>query len=237
MSNGRDPPVSARTRSAASTGIISDAMAAEIEEQFRLPVGHPNRQNDEAVRANWRVLYQDWLNGKMNNLCRNRHQWSRANASSSMSTATALSARRFNGSILDVDGLSNVDLSTAASDMRRRIIGIINKDPEHFRAEIERRRQAHQQQQDKDKGKDTGKGPEQQQPPPPPQQRALAQLRRAGAGGAGIAGSDFHSATQIDKRMDQLLAQQEASLLEALRIECEMKALWWLKQRATQGPK
>ncbi|KAI3537317.1 hypothetical protein CSPX01_10250 [Colletotrichum filicis] len=230
MNNGRDPPLSTRTRSAASTEIISDAMAAEIEEQFRLPVGHPNRQNDEAVRANWRVLYQDWLNGKMNDLCRNRHQWSRANASSSTSTATALSARRFNGSILDVDGLSNVDLSTAASDMRRRIIGIINKDPEHFRAEIERRRQAQQQQQDKDKGK----GPKQQQPP---QQRALAQLLRAGAGGPGIAGSDFHSATQIDKRIDQLLAQQEASLLEALRIECEMKALWWLKQRATQESK
>ncbi|KAK1456125.1 hypothetical protein CMEL01_16537 [Colletotrichum melonis] len=231
MNNGRDPPLSTRTRSAASTGIISDVMAAEIEEQFRLPVGHPNRQNDEAVRANWRVLYQDWLNGKMNDLCRNRpDQWSRANASSSTSTATALSARRFNGSILDVDGLSNVDLSTAASDMRRRIIGIINKDPEHFRAEIERRRQAQQQQQDKDKGK----GPEQQQPP---QQRALAQLRRAGAGGPGIAGSDFYSATQIDKRIDQLLAQQEASLLEALRIECEMKALWWLKQRATQESK
>ncbi|KAK7436826.1 hypothetical protein CaCOL14_013166 [Colletotrichum acutatum] len=233
MSNGRDPPVSAHTRSAASTGIISDGMAAEIEEQFRLPVGHPKRQNDEAVRANWRILYQDWLNGKMNSLCRNRHQWSRANASSSTSTATALSARRFNGSILDVDGLSNIDLSTAASDMRRRIIGIINKDPEHFRAEIERRRQAQQQQQQQDK--DRGKEQEQQQQPP--QQRALAQLRRAGAGGAGIAGSDFHSATQIDNRMDQLLAQQEASLLEALRIECEMKALWWLKQRATEEPK
>ncbi|KAK1485427.1 hypothetical protein CCUS01_15304 [Colletotrichum cuscutae] len=233
MNNGRDPPLSARTRSAASTGIISDAMAAEIEEQFRLPVDHPNRQNDEAVRANWRVLYQDWLNGKMNNLCRNRHQWSRVNANSSTSTATALSARRFNGSILDVDGLSNVDLSTAASDMRRRIIGIINKDPEHFRAEIERRRQAQQQQQQQQQDKDKGKGPEQQQP----QQRALAQLRRAGAGGPGIAGSDFNSAAQIDKRMGQLLAQQEASLLEALRIECEMKALWWLKQRATQESK
>ncbi|KAK2050972.1 hypothetical protein LY76DRAFT_640337 [Colletotrichum caudatum] len=56
------------------------------------------------------------------------------------SSSVGLSSRRFDGSILDMDGLSNLDLNTADQATRRRVIETCNQHADYFRAQLDGRR-------------------------------------------------------------------------------------------------
>ncbi|KAK2010609.1 hypothetical protein LZ32DRAFT_639360 [Colletotrichum eremochloae] len=230
-------PLSATSQATGST--IDEQMANHIRTELAKPSDNVNAETPQ-TRQNWRHLLTRHDQKQQASKARNGisrgaatagHDnggggWGnhdeRDNIIPSAPASTGLSARRFDGSILDMGGLSNLDLHTADHATRRRVIDTCNQNAEYFRAELDRRRSQQRRQED------------QSQPQPQPQQQ-----RPPTASGvnqqAAMTGSKFASVSEIDDKMEELLCAQEKALQEALRHEMEIKRLWWLRQQARKG--
>ncbi|OBR01996.1 hypothetical protein CH63R_14568 [Colletotrichum higginsianum IMI 349063] len=140
---------------------------------------------------------------------------------------------------------SRVDLATISPSMCQRISATVNGNPEHFCAELERRRQQSQRDQEKNNALAMNGTARSRQ-----QERESDRLGGnggggggdvigggikggGGGGGGGNAVSEFASVQEIDRKMDILLGAQEDALQTVLHHELEIKRLYWLKQRTT----